>query len=471
MVGYSPLVFQRRARGVPVSDRDRRLAIGACVLAVAVSSQSTLAQPTVDHLTIVAPAAPGGGWDQTARAMQHVLTLHGIVRNVQVENVPGAAGTIGLAQFISTRRGEPDTLLVTGLVMVGAIVFNQSPVSLASVTPIARLTGEYEVIAVPARSPIQSVSDILERMRARPDSVAWGGGSAGGTDHILAGLIAAAAGADPRRVNYIAFSGGGEAVAALLGDQVTAGVSGYSEFAPHIASGRLRALAISAPDRVAAIPVQTLRAQGIDVDLANWRAVVAPPAIGAAARQQLIDVIDRMVQTATWRETLVKREWTDQFLPGDSFAKFLDAERARVTRIAARLRAGSSSTVVAAPGSRVFPTLVFVVAILVLARLVQTFREDKKTRTRSEPAAVQSTNWQAVLRIATGLALFAALLVPAGFIVASAALFVGTAYAFGSRRFLRDAAVAVLFSAIVYVAFTRGLDLTLPAGVWARWRP
>ncbi len=174
----------------------------------------------------MAPAAPGGGWDQTARTMQTLLQQEGISGNVQVTNVPGAGGTIGLAQFVNQAKGDPEELIVGGYVMVGAILTNKSPVDLTMVTPIARLTGEQEAIVVPARSDIQTIDDLVAKLKADPGAVSWGGGSAGGADHITAGLIAKAAGVDPTKVNYIAFSGGGEALAAILGGQVTAGISG-----------------------------------------------------------------------------------------------------------------------------------------------------------------------------------------------------------------------------------------------------
>ena len=164
-----------------------------------------------------------------------MIERRGLARIVEVQNVPGAAGTIGLAQFVNAGSGNTRSLLITGLVMVGATLWNDSPVSIGQATPIARLTGEYEVIAVPATSAIGDMRQLVEAFRRRPEAFAWGGGSAGGTDHILAGLMAEAAGVDPRRVNYVAFSGGGEAVAALLGGHVAAGISGYSEFAPHVA--------------------------------------------------------------------------------------------------------------------------------------------------------------------------------------------------------------------------------------------
>ncbi|HEX8374255.1 MAG TPA: tripartite tricarboxylate transporter substrate-binding protein, partial [Geminicoccaceae bacterium] len=201
------------------------------------------ASAQVKGLDIIAPANPGGGWDQTARAMQQALEAEKIASGVQVQNIGGAGGTIGLAQFVSSKRRKGDAVLVGGLVMVGAILTNQAPVSLDDVTPLARLTGEYEAIVVPTESPIKSMADLVAKLKENPGSVSWGGGSTGGTDHILAGLIAKASGADPTKVNYIAHSGGGEALASILGGHVTAGVSGVEEFLPQVQAGKLRALA------------------------------------------------------------------------------------------------------------------------------------------------------------------------------------------------------------------------------------
>jgi putative tricarboxylic transport membrane protein len=285
----------------------------------------------LENLTIVAPAKPGGGWDQTARALQAVMQADGIAQTVTVENVAGAGGTVGLAQFVDQRAGQGDALLVGGLVMVGAILTNGSPVTLAQVTPIARLTGEYEVLVVPADSPITSMADLLAAFKADPGAVSWGGGSAGGTDHILAGLIAKAVGADLTKLNYIAHSGGGEALAGILGGHVTVGVSGYGEWAGQIASGELRALAISSGERVAGLEIPTLKEQGLDVELANWRAVMAPPDISPEARQALLDAVDRTVKSPAWQATLKERDWLDTYLAGDDFAAFLQAEDTRVT--------------------------------------------------------------------------------------------------------------------------------------------
>jgi putative tricarboxylic transport membrane protein len=287
----------------------------------------------LDELRIIAPAAPGGGWDQTARAMQEAVQSGGAVKAVTVENVPGAGGTVGLAQLAGQEAGKDNVLMVNGLVMVGAILTNKSAVTLANTTPIARLTGEYEVIVVPGSSEIKTLADLVAKLKADPGSVAWGGGSAGGTDHILAGLIAKAAGADVSKLNYVPFSGGGEALAAVMGGHVVAGISGYSEWEGQIKSGELRALAISAPERVAGIDIPTLKEQGVDVELANWRAIVAPPDITDEQKKALLDTVDAAVKSDAWKKVLAAKNWTDLYLSGDDFGKLLTAEDARVTEI------------------------------------------------------------------------------------------------------------------------------------------
>lgn len=275
------------------------------------------------ELSIMAPAGPGGGWDQTARSMQQVLQEAGIVSNVQVTNVPGAGGTIGLAQFVNMAKGDPTQLIVGGYVMVGAIIANNSPVSLADVTPIARLTGEYEAVVVPASSPIQTMDDLIAELKKDPGAVSWAGGSAGGVDHIAVGLIAKAAGVDPTKINYIPFSGGGEALAAILGAQVTAGISGYGEFAGQIESGDLRVLGISAPEPVEGIDAPTLKDAGLDVDVQNWRMVAAGPDLTDEQKAELVATVEQMAETDQWKETLATKGWLNTFLAGDDFAAYI----------------------------------------------------------------------------------------------------------------------------------------------------
>ena len=283
--------------------------------------------------TIIAPANPGGGWDQTARTMQDVLQKEGISKSVQVQNVPGAGGTIGLAQFAEQHKGDPNALIIGGYVMVGAVLTNNSPVSLADVTPIARLTGEYEAIVVPAASPHQTMADLIAALKADPGAVSWAGGSAGGTDHIAVGLIAQAAGVDPTKINYIAYSGGGEALAAILGNQVTAGVSSLGEFQSQIEAGTMRLLAVSAPERIEGVDAPTLKEAGLDVDLQNWRMVAAAPGITDEQKAAITADIEKMAKSAGWQEQLASKGWSDTWLAGADFDAQLAEDTAATEQV------------------------------------------------------------------------------------------------------------------------------------------
>jgi putative tricarboxylic transport membrane protein len=311
----------------------KRYTLANLMRAAAVTMVLGAAGPALalDELLLIAPAAPGGGWDQTARALQETIQGTGAANSVTVENVPGAGGTVGLAQFVDKHKANGNALLVNGLVMVGAILTNNSPVTLDQVTPIARLTGEYEVLVVPASSDINSLADLMSRFKADPGAVSWGGGSAGGTDHILAGLIAQTAGIEGSKVNYVPFSGGGEALAAIMGGHVTVGISGLGEWVGQIKSGELRALAISSPERLPDTDIPTLKEQGVNVDLANWRAVVAPPGIDDAQKTALLQVVDTAVKSDGWKKVLTDKQWMDLYLAGDEFASFLKQENERVT--------------------------------------------------------------------------------------------------------------------------------------------
>jgi putative tricarboxylic transport membrane protein len=313
-----------------------------------VLAQADCAYPS-ETLQIMAPAAPGGGWDTTAREIQTVLGSGMVESDVEVFNVEGAGGTIGLAQLVSDNSGDPHTLMVMGLVMIGAIATNQAEVGLDTVTPIAQLTGEYEVIVVPADSEYQTLQDLLDAFAADPNAITWAGGSAGGTDHILVGLIAQDQGIDPTLINYVPYSGGGEALAAILGGQVSAGVSGLGEWQDQIISGELRALAISGRAASDATPtadaassptmdpvlaaIPTLMDQGVNVELANWRGIVAPPDISPEDRDCIVQLMQTMHDSPAWQETLARYGWQDLFVTGDEYGALLASEQERVIGI------------------------------------------------------------------------------------------------------------------------------------------
>ena len=435
----------------------------ASLLALAMLSASQAqAQPHFETLRIIAPAAPGGGWDQTARVMQQALQRERIVTTPVVENVPGAAGTIGLARFVGAERGNGDVLLVSGLIMLGGIVTYDSAVTLADAVPIARLTGEYEALAVPAASPFRTLEDLLAAFRERPESISWGGGSVGGSDQILAGLIAAAVGVEPRRVNYIGYSGGGEALAAILGGQVSVGVNGLAEFAAQVEAGTLRVLAVSSAERLPGVDAPTLRERGVHVEFENWRSIVAPPGITAEERARLAAAVDAMVRSNEWRELLARYRWLDRYLAGGEFAAFAAAEDQRVRAVLREL--GASAAAGEARAVDAYATFVLAgLAIFGLAAAVVVRRE----RASSQPRGTFA--WRPLALIGAGAALHVLLAESLGFIVAAALLFWLVARAFDTRHPARDAAYAGGAAVCSYALFTYALGLPLPAGVLGAW--
>ncbi len=300
----------------------------AIALVMALFSFGAAAQPS---LRMMIPANPGGGWDQTGRNLAAAMQGAKLVSGVQFENKGGAAGIIGLAQFANQAKGDPNAVMIGGMVMVGGIILGKSAVNLSQVTPIARLTSEWEVIVVPAASPIKTMADLVKMLKENPGKVSWGGGSAGGTDHILAGLIARAAGVDAAKVNYVPYKGGGEAIAAILGGHVTVGVSGIGEFAEQVKAGKMRALAQSSPAKLDGIA--SLKEQGIDVELGNWRGIFGAPGITPQQRDALVKLVKDATETAAWKATLVKLGWTPVFLGGDDYRKFIDDDIKRVGAI------------------------------------------------------------------------------------------------------------------------------------------
>lgn len=318
-------------------DRRAFMAMGA---ALAGSTMLATGARAADFrsLDIFIPGAPGGGWDLTGRVIDEVMRGEGLIGNSRITNVGGAGGTIGLPQFINQYGGEAEALFVAGAIMVGTIITNKTPVDLTMLAPVARLTGEYQVLVVPAASPIKTMADFMAALDKDPKAVTWAGGAPGGTDHIFACQIMRAAGKSLADMSYVAFTGGGgEAMATLLGNQVSCGISGFGEFSEQIAAGNLRPLGLSAPERMAGIDVPTLKEQGVDVVISNWRGVFAAPDLEADEVTKLIDAVTRMAKSAPWQEQLRLRGWTDQFLPGTDFATYLakdtEATRAVLTEL------------------------------------------------------------------------------------------------------------------------------------------
>ncbi len=305
----------------------RRFLLGAAgaIPALSLLGRPAAAQQLFDSIYMFIPAGPGGGWDGLGRAIEQVARQASLVGSFQFDNVGGAGGTVGLPRFISQRRGRGNAMMVAGSVMVGAVLTNRTPVGIKDVTPIARMTEEVGVVVVPANSEFKDIAGLLTALRSNPGAVSVAGGSAGGTDHITLGLILKALGRNPREASYVAFAGGGPAQAAIMGGQVKAGISGYSEFAEQIKAGRMRALATTG-ERRSQPDVPTLKEAGLEVVTSNWRGVFGPPGLSASDREKQVQLMTQIHALPAWKEMLQTRGWDDAFLAGQDFDRFLQRD-------------------------------------------------------------------------------------------------------------------------------------------------
>lgn len=313
-----------------------QLARGALAAAALSVTLAATAHADVGRVEIIAPAGPGGGYDQLARATQQVLEEKELASDVQVINVPGAGGTIGLAQFV-TGRGGGDNLLVTGLGMIGAIKVNGSAVTLEQVAPLARLTGEYQPLVVAADSPIKTLDDLAAMYKADPGSVSWGGFALGSPDHLITAMTVKAMGGDVTQMNYIVAGAGGEMISQVMGGHITVATGGLNEFAGLIETGKLRALAISSPERLPGVEIPTFKEQGYDVELVNWRGLMAKADASQDDLKALDEAISTMVASEDWQALLKDRGWVDMHLSSADFASFLQAEQPHIEGILSEL--------------------------------------------------------------------------------------------------------------------------------------
>jgi len=285
------------------------------------------------NLKMMIPANPGGGWDTTGRALGKAMQDAGVAASVSFDNKGGAAGALGLAQFVNGSKGDPNAIMVMGAVMLGGLITGKPPVSLSQATPIARLTSEYNVFVLPGNSPLKTMKDVIEQLKKDPGSVKWAGGSRGSTEHIAAAMIAREVGVDPAKINYVAFRGGGESTAAILGGNVTIGGAGYSEFAEYIATGKMRAIAVTSATRLKGVDVPTLKEQGVNVVIGNWRGVYGAGGITPEQRKALTEIVVKATKSKAWAESLEKNAWTPALMTGPEFDAFVDDEFASLRAV------------------------------------------------------------------------------------------------------------------------------------------
>ncbi len=303
------------------------------LLAAAVAAIGMVSVAQAD-VAVMLPANPGGGWDGTGRQAFAAMNAAGIyTEGVNFTNTGGAGGTIGLAEFQNAQTGKPDALAVFGAITVGSILLNDSPIDLSTYTPIARLTAEYLVVAVDANSDIQTLPELVEALKADPGATPFGGGSAGGVDHIALALLAQAAEIPVADLNYIPQASGAETVTGIVNGTLKAGISGISEFQQFAEQGRIRILGVTSAERMEGLDVPTFAEQGFDVEIANWRGVLGAPGMPEDNAAEWVARFDQLNDSPEWAEVLKTQGWDQFYLSGPAFGDFITEEDARIGTI------------------------------------------------------------------------------------------------------------------------------------------
>lgn len=286
------------------------------------------------NLTLVAPAAAGGGWDAFQREMQQAMRAHSLVGNVQVVNVPGAGGTIAIGNV--SQQNRPNTLMVGGTGQIAAQIQFDTESVLTDVTPIARVVEEYALVTVPADSPHQDLESLITAWVEDPPATAWTGG--GSFDQLVMTDLALAAGISPAETTYISSDGGGEAIQALLNGTAQATAGGFADMYPQIQSGRLRGLGVVAPERLDGIDIPTLPELGYDVTLTNWRALFAPPVVTDEEIAELELLIEETTATPEWKDAVERYNWKEVPLGSEELVQYVADETERIAGLFAEIR-------------------------------------------------------------------------------------------------------------------------------------
>ncbi|MES5820462.1 tripartite tricarboxylate transporter substrate-binding protein [Streptomyces sp. RG80] len=314
------------------------LAASACGATADKEETGSGGSRTVGGLRLMVPNTPGSGYDVTARTVAQVMQDSKVASGVQVYNLPGAGGTVGLQRLVN-EKGNGKLAMQMGLGVVGSAYTSKSKATLTDTTPLAKLIEEAGAIVVSKDSPYKTIDDLVTAWKKDPKKVAVGGGSSpGGPDHLLPMQLAKAIGIEPKKVNYVSYDGGGELLPAILGNKIAFGASGFGEFLDQIEAGQVRVLAVTSEEPIPAVKdAPTLKGSGIDLVFTNWRGFVAPPGITDAEKKTWIDSLTTMHDSKEWKAELTKRGWTDAFVTGDEFGTYLKDQDTSVADLLAEL--------------------------------------------------------------------------------------------------------------------------------------
>ena len=309
------------------------LAASACGVTNSSGGSASAEDGPVTDLEIMVPNSPGSGYDLTARTAAKIMEDEGIAEGIEVFNLDGAGGTVGLARTVN-EAGNGNLAMLMGLGVVGASYTNETDATLDQTTPVAKLIEEPGAVVVPKDSQFKTIDDLIAAWKKDPGSLAVGGGSsAGGPDHLLPMQMAQTVGIDPKDVNYVSYDGGGELLPALLGNKLAFATTGPGEVLDQINSGEVRVLAVSSEERVDTVDAPTLKESGVDLVFTNWRGLVAPPDITEQDREELVTAVEKLHDTKAWEKALEANGWTDAFATGDEFKSYMVEQDKRVVDV------------------------------------------------------------------------------------------------------------------------------------------
>jgi putative tricarboxylic transport membrane protein len=304
----------------------------AKTVAVSLTAAFSLSAFALDDVKMMVAGTPGGGFDTAARTMGKALQEAGQTKNVSFDYKPGAGGSIGLAQFVNSSKGDPNAMIVVSANTVTGILQNKAPITLANATPVARVFTEFNVIAVAKNSPYKNLGELMAALKSAPTSIKWGGGSKGSVDHIGIIEMAQAVGVSSDKVNYSPLGGGGETAAAVLGGHITAITGGYPEVSKFIDGGQMRLLAVASPTRLQGVDTPTLKEQGVDVTTGNFRVFYGAPGITAAQQGALVDAVTKAIATPSWQAAVKTNLWTPTMLTGKDLETYMNSENNRLEK-------------------------------------------------------------------------------------------------------------------------------------------
>jgi putative tricarboxylic transport membrane protein len=295
---------------------------GVAGLAALLTVGGNVSAAGIDEIHFLIPGGAGGGWDGTARGTGMVLSKEDMIKSASYENMSGAGGGKAIGFLIETADRQQGTLMVNSTPIVVRSLTKVFPYSFRDLTPIARIIGDFQAIAVRPDSDIKSWGDVVARFKKDPRSVKFAGGSVrGDLDHLVPAMAMKAMGEDPRKVSYVPYDAGGKALAGLLSGETELLSTGFGEaIGPH-RDGQIRIIAVSSDKAIDGIA--TLKEQGADVEFANWRGFFAAPGISDAQAKAYAGLLKKMQDTGTWEDLRAKNGWQNLYLPGDDFVAFL----------------------------------------------------------------------------------------------------------------------------------------------------